>query len=90
MTVSFPLWQYKIGYGLPTDGSSTEAANFGWVEQDIVFVVFIGFVLSTHLPKTRYPKLGLDERGLTATFTKRRLEEADRITLQYDVNTIEC
>ena len=37
-------------------------------------------------PETKHPKLGAQPKGAqAATFTKKMLEEADRITLQYDV-----
>jgi hypothetical protein len=58
MTVRSPLYN-KIGYGLPTDGSSTEVGFKLSNGSGHCFRRFHRFRSVTHLPETKYPKLGL-------------------------------
>lgn len=85
MTVRSPLYN-KIGYGLPTDGSSTEVGFKLSNGSGHCFRRFHRF-RSVHTPaRNQVSEIGASQRGVAAIFTKRRLE-ADWMILQYDVNT---
>jgi len=76
--VKEPIDAEEVEFVEPVDGDTAKMKIKGKVET-------IRFLL-VDTPETKHPKLGEQPKGAqAAAFTKKMLEEADRITLQYDV-----